>query len=148
MNSPKKTKCPELMKKSINFSSIPENLSLVEKLVEEVCIECNINEEHFGNILISITEAVNNAIQHGNKYDPQKNVALICDSDTNRGNLSFTIEDQGDGFDFQTIPDPTSPENIEKLCGRGIFLMKNLADKVGFKKKGRVVELNFDLSCN
>ena len=141
-------KLPELMKRSINFSSVPENLSLVEKLIDEICREHNIDEEHYGNILISITEAVNKAIQHGNKNDPGKNVALECDTDGSNGSLSFTIEDQGDGFDFQMVPDPTAPENAEKLSGRGIFLMKNLADKVGFKKQGRMVELNFSLSSN
>jgi len=146
--SPTKLKCPELMKRSINFSSVPENLSLVEKLIDEICREYNVDEEHYGNILISITEAVNNAIQHGNKNDPGKNVALECDTDGVDGGLFFTVEDQGEGFDFQMVPDPTSPENTEKLSGRGIFLMQNLADKVGFKKNGRVVELNFNLSSN
>ena len=146
--SPIKLKCTELMKRSINFSSVPENLSLVEKLIDEICREYNVDEEHYGNILISITEAVNNAIQHGNKNDPGKNVALECDTDGANGSLFVTVEDQGEGFDFQMVPDPTSPENTEKLSGRGIFLMQNLADKVGFKKNGRLVELNFNLSSN
>jgi len=73
---------------------------------------------------------------------------LECDTDGVNGSLSFTVEDQGEGFDFLMVPDPTSPENTEKLSGRGIFLMQNLADKVGFKKNGRLVELNFNLSSN
>lgn len=136
------------MQKTINFSSVPESLSLVERLIDEVCKECNVDEEFYGNILISITEAVNNAIQHGNKCDPSKKVVLAYDADVDEGKLCFTVKDEGDGFDFSTVPDPTAPANAEKLNGRGIFLMRNLADKVGFSMKGRVVELDFNLSPN
>ena len=136
------------MKKAINFSSVPENLALVEKMVDEICSDYSINEDYYGNILISITEAVNNAIQHGNKYDPGKQVQVEFDADSDLEYLSFKISDQGDGFDISTIPDPTEASNIEKLNGRGIFLMKNLADEVGFSSDGREVELNFKLSAN
>ncbi len=134
------------MKRTINFSSIPENLTLVEKLVDDICIDHNINADYYGNIMISITEAVNNAIQHGNKYDPSKSVEVGFNTDNDAEVLSFTIEDEGDGFDFNSLPDPTEPKNVEKLNGRGIFLMKNLADEVDFSKEGRVVELNFKMA--
>ena len=136
------------MKKSINFSSVPENLALVEKMVDEICSDYSINEDYYGNILISITEAVNNAIQHGNKYDPGKQVHVEFDADSDMEFLSFKISDEGDGFDVSNLPDPTSPENLEKLSGRGIFLMKHLADSVGFSSDGSEVELNFKLSAN
>ena len=136
------------MKKTINFSSVPENLALVEKMVDEICSDYNINEDYYGNILISITEAVNNAIQHGNKYDPAKQVMVEFDADNDLEYLSFKISDEGEGFDVTNLPDPTEPENIEKLSGRGIFLMRNLADTVGFSSDGSEVELNFKLSAN
>ena len=136
------------MKKTIHFSSVPENLNLVEKMIDEICTQYPINEDYYGNILISITEAVNNAIQHGNKYDPGKQVQVEFDSDRDCKFLCFTVMDEGDGFDYETLPDPTNPQNIEKLNGRGIFLMKNLADEVGFSKQGRMVELNFKISKN
>ena len=60
--------------------------------------------------------------------------------------LTFTVKDQGPGFDYDNLPDPTDPENIEKPNGRGVFLMRNLADEVIFEEDGRVVELNFNLS--
>ena len=132
--------------KKINFSSQPENLALVEKLIDEICEKFNINEDYYGNILISITEAVNNAIQHGNKYDPKKSIEISFES--YHGVLYFTIKDEGNGFDYKNLPDPTDPENIEKINGRGIFLMKNLADEVSFSKDGRIVELNFNVSAN
>ncbi|MFH1321042.1 MAG: ATP-binding protein [Bacteroidota bacterium] len=130
----------------LNFSSVPENLALVEKLIDEICENYCVNEDYYGNILISITEAVNNAIQHGNKYDPNKSVDVVFESDSET--LYFTVVDEGEGFDYNKLPDPTDPENIEKIEGRGIFLMKNLADGVEFSKNGSIVELNFKKSAN
>ena len=136
------------MKKSINFASVPENLALVERMVDEICSDYSINEDHYGNILISITEAVNNAIQHGNKYDPGKQVLIEFDADNDLEHLCFRISDEGEGFDVSSLPDPTEPGNTEKLSGRGVFLMRNLADNVGFSSDGREVELNFKVSAN
>jgi serine/threonine-protein kinase RsbW len=58
-------------------------------------------------------------------------------------NLRFTIEDEGPGFDYDNLPEPTAPENIEKPHGRGVFLMKKLADHCAFEDNGRVVILDF-----
>lgn len=136
------------MKKTINFSSVPENIALAERMVDEICANYEINDDHYGNILISLTEAVNNAIQHGNKNDPKKNVEIVFDVEASLESFSFTVKDEGDGFDYTTIPDPTAPENIEKISGRGVFLMRNLADKVGFNSDGREIQLNFKISPN
>lgn len=130
----------------IDFPSQAENIHLVEKMVDEVCEELNVHEDHYGNILIALTEAVNNAIYHGNRLDPSKKTFVICGQEDNR--LKFTVKDQGPGFDFNNLPDPTDPENIEKPNGRGIFLMKNLADEINFEEDGRTVELVFELSAN
>jgi serine/threonine-protein kinase RsbW len=130
----------------IQISSKTENLTVIETLVDEVCEEFKINEDYYGNILIALTEAVTNAIQHGNKYDPEKSINLQFVP--NQKELVFTIKDQGTGFDFNNLPDPTEPDNIQKPHGRGIYLMKHLADKVEFSDKGRAVELNFVISAN
>ena len=129
----------------IQISSKTENLTVVATLVDEVCEEFKINEDYYGNILIALTEAVTNAIQHGNKYDPEKNINLQFVP--NQRQLVFTIKDQGPGFDFNNLPDPTEPENIQKPHGRGIYLMKHLADNVEFSDNGRAVELNFIISA-
>jgi serine/threonine-protein kinase RsbW len=126
----------------VRFSSITENIAIVEKLIDEVCASFEIKEDHYGNILISLTEAVNNAIVHGNKLDPAKEVAV---SYTTEGKtLRFFIEDEGAGFDYDHLPDPTAPENREKPNGRGVFLMRNLADDCAFHDDGRKVELIFE----
>jgi len=136
------------MKKTINFSSVPENIALAERMVDEICATYEINEDHYGNILISLTEAVNNAIQHGNRNDPDKKVEIVFRASTDSESFSFTVKDEGNGFNYNTLADPTEPENLEKISGRGVFLMKNLADKVGFLRDGSEIELNFKFSPN
>lgn len=131
---------------NLTFKSIAENIALVESLIDNVCEEFKINEDNYGNILVAVTEAVTNAIQHGNKYDPGKNVKVLVKTKDNQ--LRFVIQDEGSGFDFDNLPDPTDPENIEKPHGRGIFLMQHLADNVNFKENGRIVELNFKMCAN
>jgi len=137
------TKKVELLER-INFPSKAENINLAEKLIDELCEKHNVHEDHYGNILIAITEAVNNAIHHGNKLDPEKSVTLGYSVDGDK--LSVLIADEGPGFDFENLPDPTEPENIEKPHGRGVFLMKALADEVQFEQNGAEVEMVFDLS--
>lgn len=128
--------------KILKFASSTENIRIVENLVDELVAEYSINEEFYGNILIALTEAVNNAIVHGNKLDPDKQVMLTCKAEDNK--LIFEIEDEGPGFDYDNLPDPTAPENIEKPNGRGVFLMRNLADDCEFIDDGRVVKLEFE----
>jgi serine/threonine-protein kinase RsbW len=91
--------------------------------------------------MIAVTEAVNNAIKHGNDGDKSKNVSLSLSLKDSL--IQFVIKDEGSGFDYENLPDPTSPENIEKIGGRGIFLMKHLSDQVEFKDKGKEVQLSF-----
>jgi serine/threonine-protein kinase RsbW len=130
----------------IDFDSSVENLRLVEKLIDQVCEEYHVNQDHYGNILIALTEAVNNAILHGNKSVKAKKIFVSFIP--NQNDLLFTVEDQGEGFDYDGLPDPTDPANIEKPSGRGVFLMRHLADSVMFHEKGRKVELHFKMSAN
>ncbi len=130
----------------LRLSSRPENILLVERLIEDVCDVFSVGEEKYGNILISVTEAVNNAIYHGNKSNPGKNFDVTFKTDPK--NITFIIKDEGPGFDYNNLPDPTAPENIEKDHGRGIFLMKSLADKVEFEDEGRSVVLSFAVSSS
>ncbi|MFK7755528.1 MAG: ATP-binding protein [Flavobacteriales bacterium] len=127
--------------REISFNSVAENIHIVENMIDEICETHNVNEEHYGNILISMTEAVNNAIVHGNKLDPEKQVTVQFHVEGK--SLHFTISDEGPGFDYENLPDPTAPENIEKPNGRGVFLMKNLADDCEFEDNGRIVKLEF-----
>jgi serine/threonine-protein kinase RsbW len=130
----------------IELSSKLESLSEIENFVDEVCEQCKFGEDHYGNILIALTEAVNNAIMHGNKLNPDKKVSLSMETTTK--DVEFTIKDEGPGFDYENVPDPTLPENLEKLSGRGVFLMKSLADDVAFEENGAIIRLKFSMSCS
>jgi serine/threonine-protein kinase RsbW len=125
----------------IEIPSLSENIRIIESFIDNAREKFKLNDDIYGNIMIAITEAVNNAIKYGNKNDPNKNVSLTLLFDESV--IKFKVEDEGTGFNYQDLPDPTAPENLEKPGGRGIFLMKHLSDEVDFKNEGRVVELSF-----
>ncbi len=131
------------MKRSLKISSKIENLRKVEKLIDELSTEYNINADVYGNVLIAALEAANNAILHGNKLDESKNVDIAIEIDESK--LRIKIDDEGNGFDYKNVPDPTAPENIENVNGRGIFLMEKLSDHIVFTRNGATVELEFNI---
>ena len=128
----------------IRIASRAENIILVERMIEDVCDLFNISEDYYGNILVAITEAVNNAIYHGNQANPKKNIDIFFKSFPDH--VTFTVKDEGQGFNYTNLPDPTNPENIEKPNGRGVFLMRNLADSVSFEDNGSKVVLDFKMA--
>ena len=127
--------------KLLIFPSELENITRVEKLIDEISSSHNLSSEVYGKISVAIIEAVNNAILHGNQLDINKKVKIRYDIDDE--SISFVVGDEGKGFDFSNIPDPTLPENLEKTHGRGIFLMNHLADAIEFAENGAIVEMKF-----
>ncbi len=126
---------------SLSIPSEFEAVQRVESLIDTVCERLEVNEDSYGNVLIAVTEAVNNAIIHGNKLNKALNVDLfVGDKETD---FCFSVKDQGNGFNFNNLPDPTAPENINKEDGRGIFLMRSLAEEVEFDNEGRDVNIYF-----
>lgn len=130
------------MKMSLVIKSQIENLRLVEKFVDEISEELKLSDEIYGNVLIATLEAVNNAIIHGNRSQAEMDV--LIDTSRDDDGLHMIIKDQGKGFDYNNVPDPTAPENIEKINGRGIFLMEKLSDKLEFEENGALVKLTFN----
>lgn len=128
--------------KSLSIPSSVEHIVEAEALVDHVCSTLPIKEDAYGNVLIAVTEAVNNAIVHGNSNDTSKKVHLEVLDHPNK--VEIIIADNGQGFDYDNLPDPTAPENLEKENGRGIFLMKSLSDEVVFENGGKEVKLSFD----
>jgi len=126
---------------NIQIPSLMENIRIIESFIDNTKDIYNIDDDIYGNIMIAVTESVNNAIKHGNREDKTKNVNLSLILKENE--VRFIIEDQGPGFDYSNPPDPTLAENIDKPGGRGIFLMKHLSDEVHFAENGRKVELVF-----
>jgi serine/threonine-protein kinase RsbW len=127
--------------KELTISSLQSNVLLVERFVEEICDANYISDSYFGNIMLAIEEAVKNAIVHGNKQDLDKRVTLTFER--KRGEICFTVEDEGDGFDPGKIPNPLETDDSN---GNGIFLLRSLADKVVFNQTGNRVELSFAIS--
>ena len=131
------------MRKDLNIPADLGSLRLVEKAIDELSLELDLSDEIYGNVLVATMEATNNAIIHGNNSDPDKLVKIEMMMDQKE--LKVHIEDQGHGFDYATVPDPTAPENLEKINGRGIFLMERLSDEILYLENGRIVVLKFKL---
>jgi serine/threonine-protein kinase RsbW len=129
------------MLKKLDIKSKLGNLGIVENMIDTITKETGINKDNYGKIMVSTMEAVNNAIIHGNKSNEEKSVYIEFLLKNNI--LKITITDQGNGFTPDKIPDPTKPENIEGINGRGVFLMKKLADEIEFNKKGNSVKMTF-----
>ena len=129
------------MQKAFEIKSQIENLRVIEKAIDDISAELGLAEEAYGKIMVSSLEAVNNAIIHGNKGNEDKNVR-ICFS-LSQKDMNVSVEDEGEGFAPGKVPDPTQPENIENLRGRGVFLMTHLSDKIEFNNKGNIVVMTF-----
>lgn len=127
----------------LRLPSNPRNVRQVEAFVKKLVEKHRLSPDAYGDILISVTEAVNNAIIHGNRKDESKTVKIHLSK--NNGHLAIRVSDEGRGFDYSKLADPTSPENRSKLGGRGVFLMKQLADRIRFHDNGRTVEMQFRL---
>lgn len=127
----------------LKLPSSPNSVSQLEHFLRKVINEHRVCESKFSDILVSLTEAVNNAIIHGNQNDVKKKVMVKCKT-SNRG-LQFSIVDEGKGFNPEAIPDPTSAEKLETCGGRGVFIINALADKVAIKSNGstNTVEIYF-----
>jgi serine/threonine-protein kinase RsbW len=91
-------------------------------------------------IELASREAIANAIVHGNQEDPCKRVYVWCRC-TRDGDVSITVQDEGDGFESDVVPDPTASENLFRRSGRGIYLIKTLMDEVRFEQGGTVVHM-------
>lgn len=126
---------------TLQLPSKQESITLLENLIEEIADKYNVGEDTFANMMTCLNEAAINAIMHGNKLDPQKKVIVNAEIDNRR--MVWTVTDEGEGFDYNNLPDPTAPENIENLTGRGVYIIKHLADQCIFNTKGNEVELHF-----
>jgi serine/threonine-protein kinase RsbW len=128
---------------TLQLPSKQESITLLENLIEEIADKHNVSEDVFANMMTCLSEAAINAIVHGNKLDPAKKVIINAEIENRR--IIWVVTDEGEGFDYNNLADPTAPENIENLTGRGVFIMKHLADQCIFNTKGNEVELHFKL---
>ncbi len=129
------------MNEEIIIESKLDELIKVENLVDNLSKRLGVSDEVYGKILVSTIEAVNNAIVHGNKGKDGKKVYICFVS--NGSSFIISVKDEGEGYSFDKLPDPTAIENIEKLNGRGVFIMRKLADNIEFNESGNEVTMTF-----
>lgn len=127
----------------LKLRSNPNSISEVESIVEQLLDRYKIDRDLYPNILISLTEAVSNAINHGNCRDSSKYVHIESNKEGNE--LKLRVRDEGSGFDYSHVPDPTIPANIHRLGGRGVFLIRELCHHVKYVDEGRTVEMCFKI---
>lgn len=131
--------------KEIRIKSSLTELYKVEEFVETISDVFNVNNNYYSTILISLDEAVRNSIEHGNKFDANKNVKIAFK--TVQGSLVFSVMDEGEGFNSKELNDPTNLESVLEMDkGKGLFIMKQLSDDLIFNKKGNEVSLYFKIS--
>jgi serine/threonine-protein kinase RsbW len=126
----------------LTIPSRTEYLSIVNRVTEEISDQAGLGEDDKNSVATAVIEAATNAIQHGNKNDPAKNVRVRFM--LNRHRLEVTVTDQGRGFDPRKVDDPLKPENMLRERGRGIFIIRSFMDAVrfGFRaKRGMSVTL-------
>lgn len=126
------------------IASKSENILLVENFVEQLQDEYRVKEDVYGNIVIAVTEAVNNGIMHGNKENPDKSVSISARL-LNPFLLTITVQDEGQGFSVDDLPDPTLPENILSDTGRGVYIIKEICDNVEYTLRGTTVTMQFNI---
>jgi len=133
----------DLEQTQIEIFSKKKNLTQIEKFLDETAKKMSIGEELYGKLFLAVLEAANNAVVHGNKEDETKKARIEIEK--TKETLIITVVDEGAGFDYDNIPDPTLPENIEKPDGRGVFVIKNLADELTFENNGSTMQMVFNL---
>ena len=119
-------------------------LKRVEYFLDDIFTRYNLSKKHFNKLYLCVSEAVINAVKHGNKNDLTKTVTLKINCLTNE--LSVCIEDEGEGFDRSELQNPTVEENIRKESGRGIFIIKTITENLEFNEKGNCIQ--FKINCS
>ena len=133
---------------SLSISSERSSIENAVTLAEKVAAEMNLIDEESDNLAISVSEAVANAIIHGNKLDKNKKVNISIFVKNN--GVTVKVKDQGSGFEPKKLKNPIHPENISKEFGRGVFILRNLMDTVDFNftKSGTEVIFSKNYSKN
>jgi len=131
------------LERALVISSQLINLNKVRIFLEEVYKDSCLNIDSFNQVFLGISEAVINAMVHGNKLDAAKKVCISLR--LLRNQLHIEVEDEGDGFCDSLLFDPTNSENIRLEHGRGIFILKQIADELVFKEGGKKVFIIFTI---
>lgn len=129
---------------TLNLPSTFQESEKIPDFVDQIRDECALDEEHSETFKLVLSEAVTNAILHGNKEDREKKVDITIQVSAN--SISADVKDQGEGFDATEARDPLKEENLLNTSGRGIFLIRQFADHVEFKEKGTCIHFRVDFN--
>jgi serine/threonine-protein kinase RsbW len=124
------------------LSSRIESIDEAAMAAAQAATESGVGEDSLFGIDLAMREAMANAVKHGNKLDETKKVRISFEKKPDA--FEITIRDEGEGFDFENLPDPTDPANLLKASGRGAFLMRNFMDEVQWQlhpQGGTVVKM-------
>ena len=132
-----------LLDTQLNLPSDTKHVEQVQPFVDELAQRYKLNAETHGNMVLTLTEAVTNAMLHGNRGDRSKLVSISLRHDS--GSLAVQVSDQGPGFDPCAVPDPTCKARVEECGGRGIHIMRLLSDECNFIRNGSTVEMRFKI---
>ena len=121
-------------------------LSFLDGFVDDVATELGLDEDITSNIVISVSEALNNAFVHGNGRDETLSISLSVYLNAN--SLVFVVKDQGHGYDYDLLASDLTDDLLDVPGGRGLFIMRALADEVSNNDEGNEVYLTFRLNAN
>jgi anti-sigma regulatory factor (Ser/Thr protein kinase) len=125
---------------NITVPAEPASIPKVSEGVKQLLEGKGWSEEEIMPVELALDEAMANAIRHGCKNDPTKHVQCIVTTDAN-GEVVIAVRDPGPGFEPSNVPNPLEGENLFKGSGRGVFLINQLMDEVGFADGGREVQM-------
>lgn len=128
---------------SLVLSSGFDELHRIEPYLKEIREKVEMDDEQFGRVMLTLSEAVTNAILHGNRQDPEKEVTVASRHTGNT--LTITVQDEGEGFDPEKLSDPLKEENLLNEGGRGVFLIKQYADRVSYSRNGTRLTISFEM---
>ena len=123
----------------VEIPSVPEQILEVEEAIIDALSQTGFPESDVFAVRLAIDEALANAIKHGNACDPSKKVHIRFCLENSR--VTLAVRDEGRGFDYRNIPDPTTDDRLELPCGRGLLLMKSYMDSVSFNEIGNEVTM-------
>ncbi len=126
---------------TLKLPSRTNSITLVENFIDELSVKYGFSDVIYANVLTCLSEAVVNGIVHGNRQNPEKKVYINLEVIEEK-QLIFTISDEGEGFNLNSLPETRATEN---LTGRGVFLIKKLANQCIFNSKGNELELHFKI---
>lgn len=121
----------KVQKKELSLPSRLETIDEAAAMAARIAADNGLDEGAMFGIDLAVREAVANAVKHGNKFDETKLVRIAFEVSAEF--FTIIVEDEGDGFDLEVVPDPTNPENLLKDSGRGILFMRNFMDDVAWQ---------------